>query len=109
LTDFIEHLLDLAIGSHTLTCPVNMVWRFKQERLHPALGKAAVEIKERAVLWAAGMAVAFGFATFKESLDQRGVQKVWSEVKGAQKMSLALAQGQSGGALERLYLTHLYM
>ena len=106
LTDFIEHLLRLGISGNTLTGLVDLVRGFKQERLHLAFGEAAVEIKERAVLGTAGVAVAIGFATFEESLDQRGVEHLWGQSKRAQETSLALAQGQGGGVLERLYPTH---
>ena len=109
LTDFIEQLLRLGISGNTLTGLVDLVRGFKQERLHLAFGEAAVEIKERAVLGTAGVAVAIGFATFKESLDQRSMQDVGRELKGAQQMGLALAQRQSGRPRKRLYPTHIYM
>ena len=107
LADFIEHSLDLGIGVHTLTCLVDLVRGLKQERLHLAFGKAAVEIKERAVLGTAGVAVAIGFATFEESLDQGGVQDLGGEFKRAQETGLALAQRQGGRPLERVYPTHI--
>jgi hypothetical protein len=83
LADFVEHLLHLGISGHTLTCLVDLVRGFKQERLHLAFGEAAAEIKEWAVLRTAGVAVAIGFATFEESLDQGGVQYLGREFKGA--------------------------
>lgn len=106
LADLIEHLLRLGISGNALTRLVNLVRGFKQERLHLAFGEAPVEIKERAVLGTAGVAVAIGLATFEESFDQGGVEHLWGELKGAQEMSLALAQRQGGGAFERMYLTH---
>jgi len=90
LADLVEQPLHLGISGHTLTCLVDLVWGFKQQRLHLALGEAAVEIKEGAVLGAAGVAVAIGFATLEESLDQGGVQEVGGQFKGAQELGLAL-------------------
>ena len=84
LADFIKHLLHLGIGGHTLACLVNLVVRFEQERFYLAFGETAVEVKERAVLGAATVAGAMGFAAFEESLDQGGVQQVRAESKGEQ-------------------------
>ena len=75
LADFVDHPLHLSISLHTLTCLVELVRGLQQKGLHPAFGEAAVEIKERAVLGAAGVAAAMGFATFEESLDHGGVQE----------------------------------
>ena len=108
LADLIEHLLDLGVSGHTLTGLSDLVRGFQQERLHLAFGEAAVEIKERAVLGTAGMAVAIGFATFEEAFDQGGVEHLRSQLKGGQQMRLALAQSQGGGAFERLHPTHIY-
>jgi len=52
---------------------LDLVRGFEQERLHVAFGKAPVEIKERAVLGPAAMAVAVGFAALEQALDQGGV------------------------------------
>jgi len=109
LADLVEHLKGLGVGGDTLASLVNLGWGFKQERLDLPFGEAAVEVKERAMLGPAGMAAASGLATLEESLDQRGVQDLRGELEGAQEMGLSLAQGQGGGALERLYLTHIYM
>ena len=93
LADFIEHLLHLGIGGQALTCLIDLVGGLEQERLHLAFGEAAVEIKERAMFGAAGVAVTVGLATFHESLDQGGVQHLRGKLKGAQQAGLALAQG----------------
>jgi hypothetical protein len=105
LADLVEHLQHLGISGHAVPGLVDLVGGLQQERLHLALGEAAVEIKERAVLGAAGVAAAVGFAALQESLDQGGVEEVGREFKGVQEMRLALAQGQGGGALERMYPT----
>jgi hypothetical protein len=86
----------------------DLVGGFEQERLHLAFGKTTVEIKERAVLGTAGVAVTVGFATFEEALDQGGVEHVRWQFKGGQQMRPALAQGRGGDAFERLYITHIY-
>ena len=109
LADFVEHPLHLDIGVDALTCLVDLSGGLEQERLHLAFGEAAVEIKERAVLGAAGVAVAMGFATFEESLDQGGVQDLGGEFKRAEETSLALAQRQGRSAFERPHPTHIYM
>ena len=106
LTDLIQHLHHLPISGHTLTCLVDLVWGLEQQRLHLPFGEAAVEIKEGAVLGAATVTVAVGFATFEKSLDQRSMQEMGREFKGTQQMSLAMAQGQGGRAFERLHPTH---
>jgi hypothetical protein len=74
LADFIEHLLCLGISGHALARLLDLGRGFKQERLYLTFGEAAVEIKERAMLGTAGVALAIGFATLEESLDQRGVE-----------------------------------
>ena len=93
LADFIEHPLNLRISGQTLPRLVDLGGRFQQQRLHLPFGKAAVEIKERTMLGPGGVAVAVGLATVEEALDQRGVEDLWGELKGAQQVSLALAQG----------------
>jgi hypothetical protein len=108
LAELIEHPLNLGISGQALARLADLGGRFQQERLHLPFGKAAVEIKERAMLGPGGVAVAVGLATLDESLDQRGVEDLWGELKGAQQMSLSLAQGQGGSALKRLYPTHIY-
>ncbi len=108
LADLVEALLDLRVSGETLARLLELVGSFEQERLHLAFGKAAVEVKEGAVLGARGVAVAVGLATFHEALDQGGVEEVRWEFKGAQEVGLALAQGEGGEAGERLYLAHNY-
>jgi hypothetical protein len=76
--------------------------------LHLTFGKAAVEIKERAVFGAATVAVAIGLAAFEKALDQLSVQEVGRELKRAQEMGFALTQRQGGSSLERRHLTHSY-
>ncbi len=73
-----------------------------------AFGKAAVEIKERAMLEAPGVALAVGFAAFEVAFQQRGTEEVRRRFEGAQEVSLALAQGQRGGALQEAWPTHIY-
>ena len=51
------------------------------------------------------LAVAIGTATFKESFQERGMNRLGRNAEGAQQMSLALAQGQSGKVF-KLILTH---
>ncbi len=72
-------------------------------------GKAAVEIEEGAVLGATRVAVAVGFAAFKQAFQEGGVKEVRQRFEGTQQMSLALAQSQSGGAFESECPTHIYM
>ncbi len=108
LADLVEPFLDLGVSGQALARLLDLVRSFEQERLHLAFGKAAVEVKERTVLGAAGVAMAVGLATFHEALDQGGVEEVRWEFKGAQEVGLALAQGEGGEAGERLYLAHIY-
>ena len=91
LTDLIQRLQHPRISGHTLTRLVDLVRGFQQQRLDLAFGEAPVEIKEGAVPAAAAVAVAIGFATFEEPLDQGSVQDLGREFKRAQQMSLALA------------------
>ena len=109
LTDLIEPLLDLRVSGQAVARLVDLVRSFEQERLHLPFGKAAVEIKERAVLGAGGVAVAVGLATFHITLDQGSVEDFLGELEGAQEATLALAQSQSGNAREWLYLAHVYL
>src|SRR3974390_1533725 len=51
------------------------------------------------------LVVAIGTATFKESFQERGMNRLGRNAEGAQQMSLALAQGQSGKVF-KLILTH---
>ena len=99
LADFIEPLLHLGVSGHTLAGLVELGCGFEQERLHLAFGEAAVQIIEGAVFGAGGgVAVAVGFAACEETLDEGGVEELWGELKGAQQMRLALAQGEGGSA-----------
>jgi hypothetical protein len=91
LTEPIQHLQGLGVSGHPVTRLLDFVWGFEQQRLHLPFGEAAVEIKEGAVLGAAMATVAIGLAILEESLDQRSMQEVGREFKGAQQMSLALA------------------
>ena len=84
LTDLIEHFLDVRVSREAVACLLDLIGGFEQERLHLAFGEAAVEIKERAVFGAGTVAVAVGFATFHEALDQGGVEDLWGELKRAQ-------------------------
>jgi len=51
-------------------------------------------------------AVAVGAATFEKALQKGGVNSVSRKGESAQEMSLALTQGESGEAFERV-LTHI--
>jgi hypothetical protein len=109
LADLIELFLDLRVSGEASARLLDLIRGFEQERLDLTFGKAAVEIEEGAVLGAGGVAVAVGLATFHEALDQGGMENFWGELKGAQEAGLALAQGESGGAGEKVYLAHIYM
>ena len=109
LADFIEHLLCPGIGGHTLAGLHDLLRGFEQKRLHLAFGETAVEVEKRAMPGAGGMAAALGLAALKIAFDDGGVQEVRGKGKGAQQMRLALAQGQSGPAVEGLHTTHIYV
>jgi hypothetical protein len=100
LTYLIKQLLRLGKGIDALARLVNLVLRFKQERLHLPFGEAAIEIKEGAMLGAIRMATTTGFATFEIALNHGGVENFGGKLEGAQQMSFALAQNQSGLALK---------
>ena len=109
LADRVQHRQRRRLGANTLARLVDLLCRLKQPRWHLPFGEAAVEIKEGTVPGAATVAVAMGLAALEEAFDQRGVQQVRRELKGAQELGFALAQGQRGSAFERLYPTHIYM
>ncbi len=109
LADLVEHLLDVRVSREAVAGLLDLVRGFEQERLELAFGETAVEIKEGAVFRTGTVAVAVGFATLHETLDEGGVEDFWGKLKRAQQVGLALAQGQGGGAGEGLYLTHIYM
>ena len=91
LADFVEDLLHLRISGQTLA-GLSKLRRFEQERLHLALGEAAVQIEEGPVFSAGSrVALAVGLATFEVSLDEGRVKDLRRESEGAQQMSLALA------------------
>jgi hypothetical protein len=43
-----------------------------------------------------------------KAFDQGGVEEMRGEMKRAHEVSLALAQGEGGEAVERLNLAHIY-
>ena len=94
LADFIEGLLDLGVRSHAFSSLLDLDLGLEQKGLKPAFGKAAVEVKEGAVLWAICMAATVGLATFDGTFDQGSMHEMGWEVKGAQEMSFALAKSQ---------------
>ena len=71
-------------------------------------GKAAVEIEEGAVLGATRVAVAVGFAAFKQAFQEGGVEEVRQRFEGTEQMGFAVAQSQGGGTFERECPTHIY-
>ena len=109
LADFIKDLLHLGAGRQALAGLIDLFLGFEQERLEVALAKRAVEIEKGTVFGAGGVAAAIGFATLEQAFEQRSAHEVGREVERAQEMRFALAQGQRGGAMERAYLTHIYM
>jgi hypothetical protein len=95
LADLVEALLDLAVSGQTLARLLDLVRSLEQERLHLALGKAAVEVKERTMLGAGGVAVAVGFATFHKALDQGGVKEVsWLRPSKIESQMASIFTGQ---------------
>jgi len=83
LADFIQPLLHLGVSGDTLAGLVDLAGGLKQQRLHPALSKATVEIKEGAVLGAIGVAAAVGFAAPEVALDEGAMEQLGGKMKGA--------------------------
>jgi len=91
LADFIQNLLGLSVSLQGLAGLIELLGRFEQERLELPLGKGTVEVKERAMPGAAGMAVAIGLATLEQTLEQGSVKQMGWEIKGTEEMGFALA------------------
>jgi hypothetical protein len=108
LADFIKGLLDLGIGGQALAGLRDLVGGFEQQRLDLAFTEAAVEVKERAVLGTAGVALTLGLTAAEKTFEQGSVKEMGGQLEGAEQMRLALAQGQGGGAAELASPTHTY-
>ena len=81
---------------------------FEQQAAHAALGQAALEVEEGAVLLAL-MAGTLGASASQEPFQERGVDEVRGQREGAQEVGLALAQGQGGEALPFALTTRIYL
>jgi len=75
--------------------------------LHPALGKAAVEIEKRAVLGAGAVAAAVRLAAGQKPLQQGGMEQMGRQGEGADQECFSLAQGEGGKAAEIDDPTHI--
>ena len=67
----------------------------EEELVDPAHGQALGEVIKGTVFIAAVVAMAVGFATTGETLDQRGAQAVGADLDLGKEESLAVAQGKS--------------
>jgi hypothetical protein len=101
----VEAFQKLLVGPHALAGLQDLGLLLKQEGAHVPFGQAAAEIEKGAVFLSFS-AVTIEAATFEKALQKGGVNRVLREGERAQEMSLALAQGESGEALE-FRLTHI--
>jgi hypothetical protein len=81
---------------------------FEAELVDFAHGQALGQIVEGAMLMARLVAVAVGFATAGEALDEGGAQTVRQDLELRKQKVFALAQGQGGLASGGVYLCHIY-
>jgi hypothetical protein len=91
--------LDAAAGLEDLG------FSFKQDGAHLSFGQTAAQVKEGAMLFPLA-AMAVSTATFEETLQEGGTDQVRGQLEGLEEVGLALAQSQSGKALE-FSLTHI--
>lgn len=89
--DAVSALLPLGLG-------------FEQELKHPARDQTDSQIIKRAVLVPLS-AGAIGFAAGSETLDEGGAQELGRNAQLTQERGFALAQRQSRGAAEAVYLS----
>ena len=81
---------------------------FEKELIHFAHGQALGQIIEWAMLGAAVMTMALGFATRGIALDDRSAEDVGGNVQLLKEKSFALAERQGGLAGVFEYPRHLY-
>jgi hypothetical protein len=105
LVEGFEHL---AVGLDRLAGLGDLSVGFEQQAAHATFGEAAVKVEEGAV-FVALMAGALRASAGQEPFQQGSVNKVWRQFKGPQEVSFALAQSQSGEALDLALTTHIYL
>ena len=96
LGEFLQLRLQLAVMSDAGPGALLLDGGLEEELVDPADGQALGQVIKRAVWIAAVVAMAVGFATPGELLDQRGAQGIGGDFELREEEALALAQGQRG-------------
>jgi hypothetical protein len=107
LGQLLQLLLQLVVMLNAGLGRLSLGVGFEEKLVDLADGQALGEVIEGAVLVAAVVAMAVGFAAAGEPLDQRGAQGVGADFELGQQEALALAQGQ-GGFGSIVYPSHIY-
>ena len=95
-------MLDASMGRLAL------ILGFKEKLVHFAHGQALGQIVEGAMLGAAVMTVALGFAAGGKALDDRSAKNVGGNAQLLEEKAFALAQCQCGFAGMVEYPSHVY-
>jgi hypothetical protein len=107
LREFLQLLLELAVTFDAALSRLLLGGSLEEELIDFSNGQALGQVVEGAVFSSPLMAMAVGFATGGEALDQRGPQAVGEDADLGEQKAFAFAQSQ-GGFAGVVYLRHMY-
>jgi len=106
LGEFLQLLLELAVMLNGVAGRLLLGWALEEEFVDLADCQALGQVVEGAVLVAAVMAMAVGFATAGDPFHERGAEGVGTDFDLGKEEPLALTQGE-GGFGRVVYPSHI--
>jgi len=107
LRELLDLLLELMEVVNAVFGGLLLSGTFEEELVHFSHGQTLSQIIKGTVFVSSMAAVAIGFATAAESLDQRGAQAIGRDLDLGEQEAFAFAQSQ-GGFVGIEYLSHNY-